>query len=71
MREVVPTCLPATDTTGALAPLCWAIGEGREDGLVARRYVLPGDRRALHGAIRMLSAAATGVGWSLPRGRFP
>lgn len=34
-----------------VALLCEEIGEPLEHGLAARRYAIPGDRRALHGTV--------------------
>ncbi|MFH8561426.1 hypothetical protein [Streptomyces sp. NPDC017988] len=49
MLEVAPPYL--SDTRRRLALLCEHIGEPLEHGLVARRYAVSGDRRALHGTV--------------------
>ncbi|WP_331763865.1 hypothetical protein [Streptomyces cyaneofuscatus] len=51
MLEVAPAYLSDTAAADVLAPLCEQIGETLENGLVARRYAMSGDRRALHGTI--------------------
>ncbi|GAA1150356.1 hypothetical protein [Streptomyces javensis] len=51
MLEVAPAYLSDADAVDVLALLCEEIGEPLEHGLVARRYAISGDRRALHGTV--------------------
>lgn len=51
MLQVAPAPLSDTGAAEFLAPLCEAIGESLDSALAARRYVISGDRRALHGTV--------------------
>jgi hypothetical protein len=51
MLEVAPAYLSDTDAADVLTLLCKQIGEPLEQGLAARHYAMPGDRRALHGTV--------------------
>ncbi|MFF9607820.1 hypothetical protein ACF1GY_37145 [Streptomyces sp. NPDC014684] len=51
MLEVAPAYLSDIEAVDVLALLCDQISELLEHGLVARRYAMSGDRRALHGTV--------------------
>ncbi|MFF3733292.1 hypothetical protein ACFYXM_23980 [Streptomyces sp. NPDC002476] len=51
MLEVAPAYLSDAAAADVLALLCEEIGEPLDHGLAARRYAMPGDRRALHGTV--------------------